>query len=199
MLDNFIARPLSKSSKESLKENVDRKTPNVLPFEIRYVIPESIRRMREEKEKEKKLAHEGKGDDRSDSSVSDRDLILDEALYSWQRTPYTGDDPHIHQLIAAFMSDFTLLFSAVATHIRAARNTAMMASLDHAIYFHAPLRVDQWFLYEVRSTWANGNRALCHGRIYNSEGELAMSTVQEGVIRMNKDFSSSSVKISSKL
>jgi acyl-CoA thioesterase II len=125
---------------------------------------------------------------------------IDEATYTWQRAQYDGDDSHTHKLIAAFLSDFSLLFSAFAPHMhhRAVKELRMIASLDHAIYFHAPIRVDEWCLYEMRSTWAGGSRALSFGRIYNHEGVLAMSTVQEGLIRTSPNFESTAT-INSKL
>jgi acyl-CoA thioesterase-2 len=59
-----------------------------------------------------------------------------------------------------------------------------MASLDHAMWFHRPVRVDEWLLYDCDSPSASGGRALARGLIYNRAGQLVASTCQEGMIRV---------------
>jgi acyl-CoA thioesterase-2 len=59
-----------------------------------------------------------------------------------------------------------------------------IASLDHAMWFHRPLRADEWMLYAVTSPVASGSRALVRGELYTRDGILAASTAQEGLIRM---------------
>ena len=63
----------------------------------------------------------------------------------------------------------------------------MMASLDHAIWFHAPFRADEWLLYDMFSPRMSGSRGLTFGHIYTREGVLAMSVAQEGLIRTRPD------------
>ncbi|KAI9331431.1 HotDog domain-containing protein [Zopfochytrium polystomum] len=60
---------------------------------------------------------------------------------------------------------------------------AMIASLDHAIWFHSPFRADDWLLYEMESTRTGSGRGLCFGRVYTRDGTLVMSCAQEGVVR----------------
>ncbi|KAJ3259081.1 Acyl-CoA thioesterase 8 [Boothiomyces macroporosus] len=59
----------------------------------------------------------------------------------------------------------------------------MMASLDHAIWFHRPFKADEWLLFELESTRSNSGRGFTNGRIYDTSGNLVFSTAQEGVIR----------------
>ena len=66
----------------------------------------------------------------------------------------------------------------------------MIVSLDHSIWFHRDFDVREWFLYEVVSPWADGNRGLCHGRVYTRDGKLAMTVVQETLVRMAKGYNS---------
>ncbi|WUG27213.1 thioesterase family protein [Streptomyces sp. NBC_00464] len=56
-------------------------------------------------------------------------------------------------------------------------------SCDHAMWFHRPFRADEWFLYDQESPVATGGRGLARGRIYDREGNLLVSVVQEGLFR----------------
>jgi acyl-CoA thioesterase-2 len=60
----------------------------------------------------------------------------------------------------------------------------MMASLDHAMWFHRPFRADDWLLYHQHSVSASGARGLASGSIFTRDGQLAVSVVQEGLIRV---------------
>ena len=59
----------------------------------------------------------------------------------------------------------------------------MMASLDHAMWFHRPFRADEWFLYDQASPSAAGARGLARGSIFRADGTLAVSVMQEGLVR----------------
>ncbi|MGZ3099692.1 acyl-CoA thioesterase [Streptomyces sp. H72] len=91
----------------------------------------------------------------------------------------------LHQCLVAYLSDLTLLDSASPHHRTGLPNDGQgaAASLDHAMWFHRPLRADQWLLYEQRSPSTADGRALAHARIYTSDGALAATVVQEGVMR----------------
>ncbi|KQB86501.1 acyl-CoA thioesterase [Corynebacterium lowii] len=93
------------------------------------------------------------------------------------------DDPALHAAALAYMSDMTLLYGAMAPH---RDHPVQMASLDHALWFHEPVRVDQWLLYDQISPSASEGRALCTGRIYTQEGRLVASVAQEGLTRTLK-------------
>jgi acyl-CoA thioesterase II len=109
----------------------------------------------------------------------------------WIRADGTlPDDPVLHTCIVAYASDYTLLGSALVPHgVSYFRNDVMMASLDHAMWFHRPFRADQWLLYSQMSPSASGGRGLAYGGIFRQDGALAVSVVQEGLIRPITDQS----------
>lgn len=63
----------------------------------------------------------------------------------------------------------------------------MMASLDHAIWFHEPFRADEWLLYEIEAGKTGSGRGFANGRIWTEDGRLVISTAQEGVIRADPE------------
>ena len=95
------------------------------------------------------------------------------------------DDPLLHACIVAYESDFTLLDTALLPiGIRSWNDgTTMMASLDHAMWFHRPFRADDWLLYDQDSPTAYGARGFARGQIFTRDGRLVVSVVQEGLIR----------------
>jgi acyl-CoA thioesterase-2 len=94
------------------------------------------------------------------------------------------DDPLLHACVVAYASDLTLLDTAVMAHARSWDDDRfMMASLDHAMWFHAPLRADEWLLYHQKSPFAGGARGLAEGFIFCRDGTLAVMVIQEGLIR----------------
>lgn len=97
------------------------------------------------------------------------------------------DDPLIHACVAAYASDMALLGSAIRPHARTFFSQDLLAaSLDHALWFHVPFRMDQWLLYDQRSTRAAGGRGFCTGRFFTQAGQLVASMTQEGLIRKIK-------------
>ncbi|MEV8044900.1 acyl-CoA thioesterase II [Streptomyces griseoluteus] len=96
------------------------------------------------------------------------------------------DDPLLHVVLATYVSDMTLLDSVLLAHGRGgwAVGDVVGASLDHAMWFHRPFRADEWLLYDQESPSAHGGRGLGQARIYTRDGELAISVVQEGVVRV---------------
>jgi acyl-CoA thioesterase-2 len=95
-----------------------------------------------------------------------------------------GDDPLVHTCALTYASDMTLL-DAVRIPVEPlwGPRSFDMASLDHAMWFHRPFRADEWFLYDQESPIATGGRGLARGRIYDLEGRLLVSVVQEGLFR----------------
>ncbi|MER8028429.1 acyl-CoA thioesterase II [Streptomyces bauhiniae] len=96
------------------------------------------------------------------------------------------DDPLLHVVLATYVSDMTLLDSVLLAHGRGgwAVGDVVGASLDHAMWFHRPFRADEWLLYDQESPSAHGGRGLGQARIYTRDGKLAVSVVQEGVVRV---------------
>jgi acyl-CoA thioesterase-2 len=104
----------------------------------------------------------------------------------WMRANGTlPDDPLLHVCVVAYASDMTLLDPVVLAHRLDWENPDLMvASLDHAMWFHQPFRADEWLLYDQESPAAGGARGLGVGRIFRRDGALAVSVVQEGLIRV---------------
>jgi acyl-CoA thioesterase-2 len=95
------------------------------------------------------------------------------------------DDPEIHRSLLAYVSDYQLVATSTLPHgIRFEKDSLQLASLDHAMWFHRPFRVDDWLLYAMDSPNASGARGLARGQIFTRQGVLVASTAQEGLIRL---------------
>lgn len=105
--------------------------------------------------------------------------------YSWfKTTAQLPDDPLIHLAMLAYASDFGLATSALLPHGVTFFNPHMqVASLDHAMWFHRPFRMDQWLLYVTDSPSASAGRGFNRGQIFTQQGILVASVTQEGLIR----------------
>ncbi|KGE04771.1 acyl-CoA thioesterase [Pseudohaliea rubra] len=105
--------------------------------------------------------------------------------HSWFRVSGdVGEDPHRHQVLLAFMSDFALLGASLLPHPYTAQSPGMqVASLDHALWFHRPARADEYLLYAMDSPNASGGRGFCRGQFFTRDGQLVASTAQEALIR----------------
>ena len=96
-----------------------------------------------------------------------------------------ADSQELHRALLAYASDFHLLGTATFPHgISYYQPNVVMASLDHALYFHRPFRADEWLLYSIDSPTAQASRGLARGLIFDVKGQLVASTVQEGLIRV---------------
>ena len=103
----------------------------------------------------------------------------------WIRTNGTLPDPLLlHQCVVAYASDLTLLDTATLPHAIPWNDPRyMMASLDHAMWFHRPFRADEWLLYAQESPAAHGARGFTTGHLFTRDGTLVVSVAQEGLIR----------------
>jgi len=110
----------------------------------------------------------------------------DGGLQVWLRTAERlPDDNLIHAATLAYASDLTLLAAAAVPHdLRVNEPQVLTASLDHAMWFHRPMRVDDWLLHDQESPSASGGRALGRGRVFDTGGRLVATTVQEGLLRL---------------
>lgn len=106
----------------------------------------------------------------------------------WLRADSTlPDDPILHACVLTYASDMTLLDTVLLPHGGTSREDKfMMASLDHAMWFHQPFRADEWLLYVQDTPTASGSRGLARGLIFRHSGELVVSVVQEGLIRQQR-------------
>jgi acyl-CoA thioesterase-2 len=93
------------------------------------------------------------------------------------------DDDDIHRALLAFVSDMSLLDTSLLPHGKSIFSDLQVASLDHAMWFHRPFRVDDWLLYAQDSPSASGARGFNRGAIYRRDGTLVASVAQEGHIR----------------
>jgi acyl-CoA thioesterase-2 len=104
--------------------------------------------------------------------------------YLWLKTRGAlPDDPAIHRALLAFVSDMTLLDTALLPHGKSIFSNIQVASLDHAMWFHRPFRADEWLLYAQDSPSASGARGFNRGAIFTRDGVLVASVAQEGLIR----------------
>ncbi|MFI4914574.1 MAG: acyl-CoA thioesterase [Steroidobacterales bacterium] len=95
------------------------------------------------------------------------------------------DDDILHRCLLAYVSDFHLLTTATLPHaLPYMSSNLVLASIDHAMWFHWPLRVDEWFLYAIDSPSASGARGFSRGSIFTRTGRLVASTAQEGLLRV---------------
>ena len=102
----------------------------------------------------------------------------------WIRTNGTlPEDPLLHACIVAYASDLSLLDTATLPHAIGYDGHYQMASLDHAMWFHRPFRADEWLLYHQMSPSAHGARGLALGHVFTHDGTLAITVMQEGLIR----------------
>ncbi|KAA8733265.1 acyl-CoA thioesterase II [Acinetobacter qingfengensis] len=107
-------------------------------------------------------------------------------MRTWDRIPTEHDEIALHQAIVAFSSDFTLMTTSLKPHgLSWLSPSIQCASLDHTIYFHRPIRADQWYLHDMHATETAASRGLNFGRIWQN-GQLVASTVQEGLIRLRE-------------
>jgi acyl-CoA thioesterase II len=93
------------------------------------------------------------------------------------------DDPLVHACVVAYASDLTLLDTATLPHAIGYSGSYMMASLDHAMWFHRPFRADEWLLYHQLSPSASGARGLALGHVFRRDGDIVVTVMQEGLIR----------------
>ena len=105
----------------------------------------------------------------------------------WMKTlDVLPDDANLHQAVVAFNSDFALMGTGLMPHgISFMTPNLQAASLDHTIYFHKPIRADEWLLHDLDSTVTSNARGLNFGRMWQN-GQLVASTVQEGLMRLRE-------------
>jgi acyl-CoA thioesterase II len=97
------------------------------------------------------------------------------------------DGERLHRCLLAYVSDYFLLDTATLPHGASPYSGSLiMASIDHAMWFHRPLRVDDWLLYAVESPSASGGRGFARASVFSRDGRLVASTAQEGLVRVKR-------------
>lgn len=95
------------------------------------------------------------------------------------------EDPVLHQNLLTYVSDYELLGTATLPHgLSFTRGGVIMASLDHALWFHDQVKMDEWLLYAMDSPSSSGARGLARGEVFSQDGRLIASTAQEGLMRV---------------
>jgi acyl-CoA thioesterase-2 len=126
-----------------------------------------------------------------------RPVILDNWMNRAPRAPVdnvwiraTGpvpDDVIVQQSVLAYASDMSLLDTALLPHGRSWHSPIQMASLDHAMWFHHPFKMDDWLLYAQDSPSSSGARGFNRGSLFTRDGKLVASVVQEGLMRVREE------------
>lgn len=151
-------RELTASVLEKIPEKVRRYFTHERPFDVRPVQPDALL---------------------SAEKVEPRQSFWLRAI---DRLP---DDPQVHRILLAYISDYYLVATSTLPHgIRVESGGVFLASLDHAMWFHRPFRLDDWLLYSMDSPNAVGARGLAHGELFTRDGRLIATTAQEGLIRV---------------
>jgi acyl-CoA thioesterase-2 len=95
-----------------------------------------------------------------------------------------GQDPQMQHCLLAYASDMNLLGSSLRPHgLTWFRGNVMSASLDHAMWFHAPIEFSDWHLYDLDAPWTGKARGFNRGSIFSADGTLVASVAQEGLVR----------------
>ena len=106
----------------------------------------------------------------------------------WLRAVGTmPDDLLLHQAVLAYASDYGMLATVLQPHGLSIRAPSVqVASLDHALWFHRTVRIDDWLLYALDSPVAAGSRGFARGSVFTRSGELIASVAQEGLTRVRR-------------
>ena len=104
------------------------------------------------------------------------------------REPVDPADQDLAQCLLAYASDMSLVSTASLPHLsEVVREQLQMASLDHALWIHRRIPIDQWLLFHKRTSTAQGSRGMVHADLFAQSGELIASVTQEGLLRIRSD------------
>ena len=129
-----------------------------------------------------------------DHYISNKKLEPKQNIW-FRATGKLPNNPAVQQAVLAYASDMTLLDTSLFAHGRAVFDPQLqVASLDHAMWFHRPVNMEEWHLYSQDSPNSSGARGFTRGSIYSRDGTLVASVAQEGLIReRTKDFGKTGV------
>jgi acyl-CoA thioesterase-2 len=131
------------------------------------------------------FAHQQRPFEFRPAALPDPTSAADPHLNIWFRTvDRLPDDDLLHRCLLAYASDYYLLgVAGLDVRLAVDRKNLQMASIDHAMWFHRPARVDEWLLYVLDSPSASSSRGFARGSIFSQDGRLVASTAQEGLVR----------------
>jgi len=120
-----------------------------------------------------------------DPETASQDVLQQPHMKIWLKTlEEIPDDPVLHHTLLAYASDYYLLGAAgLDTRFQVDLGKLQLASIDHAMWFHRPVRADEWILYVLDSPSASSSTGLAFGKMFSRDGRLVASTAQEGLIR----------------
>ncbi len=108
------------------------------------------------------------------------------ATLAWMRAlEDLGDDPVLHACALAYLSDEHLLGAALTGH-SLGLDDLMAASLDHALWIHRPVRVDDWLCFDLEGQAMADARGLAVCRIFDRDGSQVATAAQEGLVRARR-------------
>jgi len=120
-------------------------------------------------------------------AAKDPSLISSRSVVWLRANGELPDDPLLHVCLMTYASDMTLLDTVLLAHgAWWGESVSNGASLDHAMWFHRPFRIDRWLLFVQDSPTASGARGLARGEVYTEAGDLVVSVVQEGLLRRSE-------------
>lgn len=115
------------------------------------------------------------------------------SIQMWIKTKQSlPEGPDHHTSVLAYISDMGLLGASLVPHnlnipdLQKRHRKMMMASIDHAIWFHRPFRADEWFFYDCRVQSTGNGRGFSYGNVRTQDGTLVASTAQEGLMRVRR-------------
>ncbi|MEG3084565.1 acyl-CoA thioesterase II [Sphingomonas sp. PB2P12] len=98
-------------------------------------------------------------------------------------------DPAMRRGVLAYLSDYALLSASLIPHgVNMFEHSMQTASLDHAMWFHEDVLLDDWLLYSTESPWSGHGRGIAHGVFHSRDGRAVAHVTQEGLIRMRPDL-----------
>lgn len=156
--------------------------PADLPAEVVARLPEKVQRFLTERR-----AFEFRAVDPIDYLHPQRTAPVQQLWF--RATDRVPDDDVLHRCLLAYVSDYNLLGTATRPHgivYLGGPGPIIMASIDHAMWFHRSVRVDEWLLYAMDSPSASGARGLTRGSIFSRDGRLVASVAQEGLLRVTE-------------
>lgn len=160
-----VAGPEGLKTRAQLRESIVHKIPEKLRSEFLRPRPIEVR------------------------EVDPRDMVdpapQDDQNHTWIRLEAArGQGPQMQHCLLAYASDMSLLGSSLLPHgLTWVKGGVMMASLDHAMWFHAPIQFEDWHLYSMDAPFTGGARGFTRGTIYNQNGQMVASVAQEGLLR----------------
>lgn len=122
------------------------------------------------------------------NSLSNNKQNPSRKIWLKSRDRLSQEDIALHQAALAYASDYHFLSTSLLAHgISPMDKRLIIATIDHAMWFHRPFSFDDWLLYSIESPSSGNGRAFVSGKIYDKHGVLVASTTQEGLVRLKNE------------